>query len=96
MADDKNTQNFTREMVRDAEGLLQRLKDEARKAHQESNVFMLDLYTELVRVTSPIVTNALERIEREEKAAINRACKGLRKSLRDGKKLSASQQAANA
>lgn len=96
MADNNTTQNFTRDMVRDAEGLLQRLKDEAHKAHEQGNVFMLDVYTQLVSVTSPIVTNALERVEREEKAAINRARKGLRKSIRDGKKPSASQQAANA
>lgn len=92
---DNNAIGFTRDKLQDAEALLQRLKDEARKAHQEGNVFMLDLYTELVKVTSPIVTNAVKRLEREEKAAINRARKGLRKTLRNGQNAKQPEQVAS-
>lgn len=75
--------------VDDAEKLLDELKARARQAHDAGDAFMLGLYNDLLRVCSPVVVRAIARAEREEKAAINKAHKALRKSQSEQKQKSA-------
>lgn len=83
------TENTTTKHVDDAEKLLDELKGRARQAHDAGDAFMLGLYNELLRVCSPVVVRAIARAEREEKAAINKAHKELRKSQSEQKQKSA-------
>lgn len=64
--------------VESAENLLRELKQRAEQAHKANDVFTLTLMAELIKVTSPIVTKAVNRYHREERARIN----GLRQELR--------------
>jgi hypothetical protein len=64
--------------VEKAENLLRNLKTQAEDAHKAKDDFTLGLMTELIKVTSPIVTKAVNRYHREERARIN----ALRKDLR--------------
>lgn len=73
---------LTHEKLDRVSDLLQGLKEEARKAAEEQDLFMLAVYKALIAVASPIVTKAFARLEREERADINREHKTLRKQLR--------------
>jgi hypothetical protein len=75
----------THQTVDTVQALLEKLKSEARAAEQANDAFMLGVYKELIKVVSPIVTRAIARIDREEKAAINKAHKGLLKAEREAR-----------
>ncbi len=66
-----------------AEDLLAELKGRAEEAHRRGNVFTLTLMQELIKVTSPIVTKAVARFHREERARINQMAKEVRAQSRD-------------
>ena len=68
-----------------AENLLQELKGRAEAAHKNGDVFTLNLMTELIKVTSPIVTRAVNRYHREERARINEMARNLRAQSREQK-----------
>jgi hypothetical protein len=86
MADQDNTSSFINpEKISSIETILRDFKENARQAEQEGDLFMLTIYNKLLKVMSPIVTNAYERIEREDRASVNKAEKDLRKQRRDGK-----------
>jgi len=75
MADTKPQNNS----VTADEDLLQELKPRAEAAHKANDVFTMSLMTELIKVTSPIVTKAVNRYHREERARINEMHRELRK-----------------
>jgi monomeric isocitrate dehydrogenase len=66
-----------------AEDLLQELKQRAEDAHKKNDLFTLSLMTELIKVTSPIVTKAVNRYHREERARINEMARNLRQQNRE-------------
>jgi len=68
--------------VEKAETILQNLKTEAKAAHEAKDVFLMSILTELIGVVSPIVTKAVARQHREERAKINAAHKALREEVR--------------
>ena len=68
--------------VETAETILENLKTEAKKAHEAEDVFLMGILTELIAVASPIVTKAVARQHREERAKINAAHKELRAKVR--------------
>lgn len=76
-------QSSTSQSVEEARDLLQEIKDRARKSHEDGNSFMMNIYTQLLTVASPIVVKAIARAEREERAEINKAHKELRAQTRD-------------
>lgn len=59
--------------------LLQELKDEATKAHNEGDTFVFAVYNHLIKVCSPIIQQASARLDREEKAVLAKKEKALRK-----------------
>jgi hypothetical protein len=65
--------------VEKAETILQNLKAEAKVAHEAKDVFLMGILTDLIAVASPIVTKAIARQHREQRAKINAAHKALRK-----------------
>lgn len=65
--------------VEKAENLLRSLKNQAEDAYKASDDFTLGLMQELIKVTSPIVTKAVNRYHREERTRIN----NLRRALRE-------------
>lgn len=69
MADQK--QNPQNNSVSIAEGLLQELKQRAEEAYKRNDTFTFNLMRQLIGVTSPIVTKAVARYHREERARIN-------------------------
>jgi hypothetical protein len=69
--------------VETAETILQNLKSEAKKAHEAEDVFLMGILTDLIAVASPIVTKAIARQHREERAKINAAHKALRARVRE-------------
>jgi len=71
-----------RQNVQQAEDLLSEIKERANTAHDENNVFMMSIYTELLKVASPIVTKAIVRVGREETSDINKKHKELRQQVR--------------
>ena len=75
MADPKQPQNNS---VAAADNLLQELKQRAEAAHKANDVFTMTLMTELIKVTSPIVTKAVNRYHREERTRINNLARELR------------------
>lgn len=64
--------------VEQAEAILADLKDRAQKAHEQEDVFLMGVLTELIGVCSPIVTKAIARQHRESRAKINADHKNLR------------------
>src|SRR4051794_2583030 len=54
--------------VEKAESLLAEMKDRAMEAHRTGDQFTMSLMQELIKVTSPIVTKAVNRYHREERA----------------------------
>lgn len=64
--------------VDSAQNLLAELKSRAEEAHKNNDNFMMSIYTELLKVTSPIVTKALARYHRDERARINDMARDLR------------------
>ena len=78
--------------VKSAEGLLKELKQRAEEAFKRDDQFTFSLMKQLIGVTSPIVTKAVARYHREERARIN----ALRTELRGGTpKQSGPKQTAN-
>jgi hypothetical protein len=75
-------QQTTAQSAEEARDLLQEIKERARKAHEDGNVFMMNVLTQLLTVASPIVVKAIARAEREERAEINKSHKELRASIR--------------
>ena len=69
--------------VETAEAILQDLKAKAKTAHEAKDVFLMGVLTELIAVASPIVTKAVARQHREDRAKINAAHKKLRAEVRD-------------
>jgi hypothetical protein len=57
--------------VESAEGLLRELKQRAEEAFKRNDQFTFNLMRQLIGVTSPIVTKAVARYHREERARIN-------------------------
>jgi predicted N-acyltransferase len=80
MADQKQPNS-----VAAAENLLQELKQRAEAAHKNNDVFTMTLMQELIKVTSPIVTRAVNRYHREERARINEMARNLRAQSREQK-----------
>ncbi|HVB20386.1 MAG TPA: hypothetical protein VNG51_00385 [Ktedonobacteraceae bacterium] len=62
--------------------LLHDLKVRANEAHSRNNVIMLACYAELVKVVAPIAERLRARVEREDRAGINRKHRVLRKTLK--------------
>ncbi len=73
---------FTSKSVETAEAILQDLKAKAKQAHEQEDVFLMGILTELIGVASPIVTRAVARLNRMERAKINAAHKELREKTR--------------
>jgi hypothetical protein len=69
--------------VETAEEILRSLKTQAKTAHEAEDVFLMGILTELIAVASPIVTKAIARQHREDRAKINAAHKKLRAKVRD-------------
>lgn len=57
--------------VESAEALLRELKQRAEEAYKRNDTFTFNLMRQLIGVTSPIVTKAVARYHREERARIN-------------------------
>lgn len=76
------TTQFTQEHLEHLKTILQGLKDDAKQANDQGDVFMLDVYNELIKVVSDVVVRATARLERQERANINKAHKALRKQRR--------------
>jgi hypothetical protein len=72
--------------VEQAEEILQDLKSRAKAAHEAEDVFLMSVLTELISVASPIVTKAVARQHREDRAKINAAHKALRGKMREASK----------
>ena len=70
---------LTSQRLQRVEDLLASLKEDAQKAADDGDTFMLGVYKELLNVASPIVVKAYARVERETKAAFNKHHKNLRK-----------------
>jgi len=68
--------------VNAAEGLLNQLKGQAEQAHKSNDVFMMGVYSELIKVATPVVTRAVARYHREERARLNALHGELRKQAR--------------
>ena len=83
MADTSPSPRLDAAKLSHIEGILKDFKEDARKAEQEQDLFMLSIYNRLLKVMSPIVTNAYERIERDDKAAVNKAERLLRRQRRE-------------
>ncbi len=79
-----NESSFTQKSVESAQGLLADLKARAKQAEQENDVFTFSILNDLIKATSPIVTKAFMRLQREENAKINAAHKALRAKYREG------------
>jgi hypothetical protein len=75
---------ITDEDVEELEGLLKDLKTRAAEANEKGNVIMLGMYAELLKLVSPEVQRLRARLDREEKAAINKRHKEMRKAMRNG------------
>ena len=75
----------TTKAVESAENLLAELKKRAEDAHRNNDEFTLRLMQDLIKVTSPIVTKALARFHREERARINNLASQLREKNREQK-----------
>ena len=80
-----NDPKQTNDSVTAAENLLQELKQRAEDAHKRNDAFTLNLMQELIKVTSPIVTRAVNRYHREERARINDMARKLRAQNREQK-----------
>jgi len=76
-------EQFTSKSVDAAQEVLSDLKSKAKQAHDSGDVFMMSIMTELIGVASPIVTRAVARLHREERAKINAAHKELRAKTRE-------------
>jgi hypothetical protein len=74
---------FSVEKFEKVQELLHGLKEDARKAHADGDMFMLAVYNDLLQVCSPIVVKSLARLEREENAALNKHEKEMRKQARE-------------
>jgi len=68
------------------EALLQDLKQRASAANDAGDLFMVSVYNDLLQVASPIVVRAKARLEREQKAVLNKAERQLRKAEREARK----------
>jgi hypothetical protein len=87
MANETNTSKSvpSTKSVESAENFLVELKKRAEDAHKNNDVFTLNLMQELIKVTSPIVTRALARFHREERARISKMASELRAQNREQK-----------
>ncbi len=74
---------FNQKSVESAQNLLADLKARAKQAEQENDVFTFSILNDLIEATSPIVTRAFMRLQREENAKINAAHKKLRAKYRE-------------
>ena len=63
--------NSTNDAVSRAENFLADLKQQAETAFEQDDLFTFNLMRQLIGVTSPIVTKAVARYHREERARIN-------------------------
>lgn len=88
MAQQINNQHLDR-----VNGLLAELKAGADAAASSGDAFMLGVYRDLVKAVSPIAVKALARLERAEKARINRQHKDLLKSQRASSEATTEQSA---
>ena len=67
------------ESVAKAEKILTDLKAEAQVAFEAEDVFLMGIFTQMIKLVSPVVTTAIERQHRESRAAINADHASLRK-----------------
>jgi hypothetical protein len=72
----------TDEKLERVKDLLDGLKKDAHEAAEQNDTFMTSVYNRLVAACSPIVVNAVYRLEREDKAALRKKEKELRKKDR--------------
>ena len=77
-----DTQQFTQRSLDAALNLLMNLKEQAKKAEAEQDVFTFGILNDLIKKVSPIVNKAHSRLLREENARINKAHKELRAKVR--------------
>ena len=61
----------------DANKFLQDLKERTKRAIVANDAIMAQLYNDLVKKTSPVVTKLYMRIDRAEKAILNKGAKKL-------------------
>ncbi len=80
---ENTSKQFTSSSVEAAQEVLSDLKAKAKQAHDAEDVFMMSIMTDLISVASPIVTRAVARLHREERARINKAHKSLREKVRE-------------
>lgn len=80
-----NGSQFTGASVEAAEDLLKEIKDKARAANEANDVFMMSIFTEVLATVSPIVTKAIARYHRQERAEINKQHQALRAKMRESK-----------
>jgi hypothetical protein len=85
----------TDEKLERVKDLLDGLKKDAREAVEQNDTFMTSVYNRLVAVCSPIVINAVYRLEREDKAALRKKEKELRKKDRVAREMTRDSNTAN-
>ena len=73
----------TARKVEEAKDLLEEIKDRARQSHEQGNIFMLNIYQKILKLSSPIVVRAVARAEREELAELNKNATELRAQTRE-------------
>jgi len=69
-----------RQAADEANAFLQELKGKTKAAIQANDATMAPLFNKLVKLTSPVVTGLYARVDRAEKAELN---KGAKKLVRD-------------
>jgi hypothetical protein len=88
-----NATPITEADVDEAYQLLSEMKQRANQAHDNGNVIMLGVYADMIRLISPKVSQLRERLEREDRAGINRQHRDLRQAHRVGSNGSTQQSA---
>ncbi|HVB20578.1 MAG TPA: hypothetical protein VNG51_01350 [Ktedonobacteraceae bacterium] len=77
-----------------ARELLSEMKHRANQAHDDGNLIMLSVYADMIRLISPKVSQLRERLEREDRAGINRQHRDLRLARRMSGNNGSTQQSA--
>ncbi|HVB20595.1 MAG TPA: hypothetical protein VNG51_01435 [Ktedonobacteraceae bacterium] len=83
MATPATTTTVSEKDLEELDTLLQEMKTRANEAHDKGNEVLLGVYAALVKVVSPEVQRLHARVEREDRAAINKKKKVLSKARRD-------------
>lgn len=84
MATNNKLPPITEADVDEAYQLLGEMKVRANQAADNKNVVMLSVYADMIKLISPKVSQLRERLEREDRAGINRQHRDLRLAHRVG------------